>query len=412
MKIKKGTLKKILIWILSIVAFIQMHPYFVWETYNNGLLSLLTPISIIFSIVSILLFVFMHEIRINTSVISIVIFFSLIWVYMETIGLDNTFSLHIGSFLILSVLNIFFILKEKDRKKIFNIFAMIFAISLILGIVVVVLSNIGINIPWEYLEAEHAGKAASGAFYKKYVGSAFIYFPGSNFSRLSAVYDEPGVVGTFAALFLIADDLRFKGRVRNIIILIGGILSFSMAFYIMVIIGIAIKSFNKGFLKFSITLIILIISFWGIISINTDNIIINKFQKRFEFVDGSLAGNNRETESFDYAFNEFIHGDPVKIIFGYGKDASSKNPLMSSSSTYKILIYDFGIIGFIMIIIWILYSNLKLVGFNKICMPLLVVFIISIYQRPFVFNIPYMFLLFGGYENLKSITNFNDKDIK
>ena len=36
------------------------------------------------------------------------------------------------------------------------------------------------------------------------------------------MFDEPGVVGTFAALFIVADDFQMRYKVRNIIILIGG----------------------------------------------------------------------------------------------------------------------------------------------------------------------------------------------
>lgn len=407
MKRKKVTINTVLVWILSITAFIQLRPYFVWSTYDNKLLTLLVPLTLIVSGVFISLFILTSNKKINGLTLSTVIFLSIVWIYIKMRGIDSiSFSDFSNNFLLIVIMIGFFMLDKKDRSEVFNKFLLIFAISLMSAIIIWIFKSIGINLPWKSLQTSHVGKASLGGYYQKYFGSVFLYYPNSTFLRLSAMYDEPGVVGTFSALFLIADDFRFKRRLRNIIILVGGILSFSMAFYVLIIVGAAIKSFNKGFFKFSIILVVLIIAFQVLFTMETDNIIITEvFQKRFKIIDGSFSGDNRAIQSFDYAFGEFIHGDSVRVLFGYGNNAAANNPLMYGSYTYKMLIYDYGIIGFTIYLGWIIYATQKMDGFNKKCILLMIVFIISIYQRPYVITIPYIFMLFGGYANLKEIEN-------
>lgn len=406
----KTNIKIILLWILSITAFIQMKPYFVWRTYGNGISTLLIQASLYTSDLLIIFYLLISNRKINRTIIVTTIFLVIVRMYMLMTGPNNTSFLHIGNYAVLISIAGFFFLMEQDRKDVFNKFATIFAISLISGIIIWILTNLGISLPYQVLQTEHAGKAAIGIYYQKYFGSAFLYSPYDKLIRLNAVYDEPGVVGTFSSLFLIADDFRFKDRFRNIIILIGGVLSFSLAFYVIVVVGIIIKLFQKGFFKFSVVLIIALVLFQNLITMKTDNVIIREFfQTRFQVTDGSLAGDNRANESFNYEFDEFIHDDLSKVLFGYGVDASNDNPYMYGNYTYKMLIYDFGITGFMMFLGWIIYATIKTVGFNKKCMVLLIVFIISIYQRPYVFTIPYMFLLFGGYANLKNMRNEDGK---
>ncbi|HEY5587592.1 MAG TPA: hypothetical protein VIK86_01400 [Candidatus Paceibacterota bacterium] len=405
---KKGI--KIILWVLSITAFIQMRPYFVWMTYSNGKMSWLIKASLYVSALLITVFLIVSHRKINTTTMVTVTFLIVVQMYMLMIGIDNTSFLAVGNYIILIVMIGFFFITEHDRMEVFNKFANIFALSLVSGLIVFILTHLNFQPPYQILQTDHAGKISMGVYYQKYFGSVFLYSPYDTFIRLNAMYDEAGVVGTFSALFLIADDLRFKGRLRNIIILIGGILSFSMAFYVIIIIGLVIKSFNMGLFKFSIALIVILLVFQGLMTVKTDNVIIKDvFQKRFKVVNGAVVGDNRANESFNYAFNEFIHGDLSKVLTGYGANASENNPLMYGSYVYKMLIYDYGIIGFIMLLGWIIYASIRTVGFDKRCIVLLIAFLLSIYQRPYVLTIPYIFLLFGGYANLKNTGNENKK---
>lgn len=407
----KINIKNFLLWILSLTAFILMRPYFVWTTYGSGVLSLLFQGSLSISALLIVIYLLMNNRKINRAAFGTIILLIIVRMYMLMTGIDKISFLAFGNYIVLIIIIAFFILTEQERKEVFNNFALIFAISLVPAIIIWFLTNSGIQLPYQYLATEHVGKAAKGAYYQKYFGAAFLSYPYFVFQRLSGMFDEPGVVGTFAALFLAGDEFRLKGRLRNIIILIGGMLSFSMAFYILIIITLAIKSFNKGFLKFSIVLILIILSYNVIMTIETDNYIISEiFQKRLKIVAISLAEDKRTSQSFNYEFDKFMKGDFLRILFGYGSSAYQNNPSMFGSYTYKILIYDFGVIGYVMLLVWIIYATKKIACFDGRTLMLMIVFVISIYQRPFVLSVPYMFLLFGGYANLKNIGDVKQKN--
>ena len=303
----KINIKNFLLWILSLTAFIHMKPYFVWTTYGSGVLSLLCQGSLSISALLIVIYLLMNNRKINRAAFGTIILLIVVRMYMLTTGIDNTSFLAFGNYIVLLTMIAFFILTEQERKEVFNKFALIFAISLVPAIIIWFITNSGIQLPYQYLATENVGKAASGAYYQKYFGAAFLSYPYYVSQRLSGMFVEPGVVGTFAALFLAGDNLRLKGRLRNIIILIGGILSLSMAFYVMIIITLAIKSFNKGFFRFSIVLILIFISYNVIMTMETDNYIISEvFQKRLMIVGMSFTGDNRTSQSFDYEFDDFM----------------------------------------------------------------------------------------------------------
>lgn len=399
---KQVNFKLILSWILALTAFIEMRPYFVWDTYKSGAFTPFIQIFQLISVALIIIYFCTNLQKIKHSTLIIVASLIILQLYMLITGKDNYSYLSIGNYIVLVILFGFLLLTEQERKDIFNKFTLIYAISLVLGIVFWILINLHIPLSYEYLPTDHIGKLAIGAYYKKYFGSAFLITPSTTYMRLSAIYDEPGVVGTFSALFLIADNFQLKKKLRNIIILIGGILSFSLAFYLIIIIGIAIRAFMKGSFKFALLLVAILIVFKGIMSIDTDNIIINDvFQKRLQLINGTLTGDNRTNVIFDKEYDEFLNSDLTSILFGNGKGKSTQNIALMNGSSYKMLIYDFGFIGFVGLLLWFIYASKKMAGFDKKCLMLLLVFLVSIYQRPYVFNIPYIFLLFGGFANLK-----------
>lgn len=411
MRNNKINIKSLFLWILSITTFIQMKPYFVWNNYNAALSSILTRGSLFISLILIIFYISTEHRKINGSIFVTIIFLIIVQMYILFIGDDYTDLLSIGNYIVLLIIICFFFLSNQERIELLDKFTTIFALSLISAIIFWCLINLGFQAPFRILQPEHAGKAAMGAYYKNYFGSVFLYYPNSNLTRLNAMFDEPGVVGTFSALLLVANDLRLKGKLKNIIILIGGILSFSMAFYVLVPIAMIVKSFTKRSFKLATLLLIGLLLFQGLMSIQTDNIIVrNFFQNRFKIVDGNIAGDNRTNESFNYEYSEFLHGNINKVLFGNGNNAALNNPAMNESYTYKMLIYDFGIIGFMMIVGWIFYASYYTMKFEKGCMVLLITFIISMYQRPYVLNMPYMILLFCGYTNIKNIGNIYDND--
>src|SRR5690606_28258663 len=62
--------------------------------------------------------------------------------------------------------------------------------------------------------------------------------------RFYSIFDEPGTLGTLSAFVLYGNRYMFR-RKENLIILIGGILTFSLAFYILLIAGLFIQNIRN-----------------------------------------------------------------------------------------------------------------------------------------------------------------------
>jgi hypothetical protein len=370
-----------------------MNPFFLWDTYLNGALSGLNQVFLILTF-GILLLYYMNKNKITKKIFFISTIVITVWLQQRMSG--AVFNFAFGSVLTILIIIMFINLSDNLKKDIYDKFITILALSLISGIFVWIIYTIGIDLPFNKLIPIHAGKVAKGTYYYHFFGSIFLQnenYPMVN--RLCGVFDEPGVMGTFSALILVGNHKNKKDW-RNIIFFIAGLFTLSLAFILILLITYFVNNLKKGLLH--ITIIAFLVTFIYFIFINIDiNIdFIETLQNRITFQDGDFVGNNRTEESFDIAYNNFLKGNDGNRLLGNGINASINNPDMLGSYTYKMLIYDFGFLGFFLLIICFILIVYILYRRNIDCYILLFVFLISIYQRPYVMNLSYMVVLFGG----------------
>ena len=228
------------------------------------------------------------------------------------------------------------------------------------------------------------------AYYIDYKVS-FIVLEGFNL-RLCSMFNEPGYLGTMAALFLVADNYNLK-RFSNITILIAAILSFSLAFYLLSSIFFIFKIFKKS--KYFIFFILfIIVGFLVMQYLAAENDTIAEFLKRFTKEEGSLE---RTTDGFNFLYRQmFRQGD---WLFGYGTGYLDGRNLASAG--YKPVIIQQGVFGFIILYGYLLYVSIYLSVGNKLILLFVLIFFASIYQRATIFNLNYYIVLFGGIEFIK-----------
>ncbi len=279
-------------------------------------------------------------------------------------------------------------MKNEDRRKVYKIFSAFFAISLIPGIIVHIFYIMGIDLDYSILMPINLQKIDVGVFYKKIFGSVTLW-PRKPI-RMCGMFDEPGFLGTFAAFFLISDNYDLK-KVKNIIILIGGIFSFSLAFLIMSIMFLILKRPLMNLLL--ISMVILISSF----ILPRESIIKESFNDRVKIVDGEIVGDNRTRDIFEKGFKSFLHSNTSTVLFGKGRNAHLI--LSKRISTWKQVIYNQGLIGFTLMISFFLINTRK-VWYKKEVIAFIIIFLFSIYQRPRILGISYIILFFGGISNL------------
>ncbi|WP_303150584.1 hypothetical protein, partial [uncultured Cloacibacillus sp.] len=255
-------------------------------------------------------------------------------------------------------------------------------------------------LPFEKLKAE------AGLVYHKTFTTVILYTP--PMLRYSAMFNEPGVVGTFSALFLIAENFNLHLN-KNRIILLGGILSFATSFYFMILIWFIVRNLSRFNLKNILSVVMVFILILFLQNVNTPFAPLNRMIQSTRIAkvnnEWNFIGNNRQNKTFQEGEKNFYSAGISQILFGKGRGWATNSPLIAGSYTYKFLIFDHGILGIILILAWLVIYTYYLNGIahNPDVKYFVLLFILSIYQRPDVMNIQYLALLIGGiaYNNLQ-----------
>ena len=210
------------------------------------------------------------------------------------------------------------------------------------------------------------------------------YLTNIDYFRFMAFYDEPGVVGTISGLLLLSKKVEFNNWLTYPV-LISGLLSMSLTFYVMIVVYIlVISNLKTKIWILSIFAIIFFLSYSYVEEYLNTYII-----ERLEFSGGKMSGDNRTSASFDIFFRNFIRND-YHLFFGYGNNyAKIVNP---GGGSYKDIIVDNGIIFFFAYILsFIMLAGTKLK--NTALLVYIITFACVFYQRPFIHTFVYFILL-------------------
>ena len=292
----------------------------------------------------------------------------------------------------------------------------IFAITLVPSLVFYLLGLVGIEMPTVILDAEE-GRALSNQYYELILGIAVrIRHTYSNLNRICGIYREPGFIGTIGALFLAGDRFNLKKR-ENQIIAVSCVCTFSLAFYLLVAIGFVATRLGKirnrrraiNALSGVVAILLIYVIFMSVPF--ADGTPLDTLQERLIITETGLSGDNRFGDSIAAmnAYDQFIRGDFITVLFGYGSDnrviQGTEMSIWQKVCSYKEYIFQFGMVGFVILVSWLIsmvrlkYRNIPETKKWSV-MVLLMVFLISIYQRPDVVRFHYFCLLFGGASNL------------
>jgi hypothetical protein len=212
--------------------------------------------------------------------------------------------------------------------------------------------------------------------------------------RLCGLFNEPGYFGTFIALYLIMDEIRLK-KMGNVFLLVAGILTFSMAFFIILGLGVLffiIKNKHYGIIVF-VSISFLTAPFFKNIQFENESAKV-LYERVVNIVDGTETLMDRRTDANFEQIERRFEEDNHKL-FGYGTGYCSKKGAYDTSS-YKRNVVEWGYLGFGLVFLVLLYlvsTETKLNGtisFFILCIS------ISVSQRPQIFIPAYFLLYFGG----------------
>lgn len=222
-----------------------------------------------------------------------------------------------------------------------------------------------------------------------------VYQEGLESLRFASIFNEPGYLGTILGLLLLLDgfDLRDK---KNLVLFIGGMLTLSVAFYVFALLGLLAYSIKKKSLKSLLIYAVLVtLSLIAIIHFFPDlwDFIVNR-QEFSSLNEGEIESSRGGKDIFQVGVNAISKRPFINVLLGNGYDSpqlitNSTDQFVIAGSIIFRLIYQIGYIGLMYLIFFVWFNKKK--GF----IPLLfsIAFILSLYQRPHIFEPMYIIML-------------------
>ena len=241
----------------------------------------------------------------------------------------------------------------------------------------------------------------------------FIYYENANlmasiFPRFRGIFVEPGQLATPCMFLFFARGAKITDK-TNILLLLVVLFSFSLAGYVVLIVGLFLNYlFVQG--KYRIAKLLCYVFLFGLISFyliknaNKDDPFTTYIIERLEYDEElGISGNNRSDDLFDYKFDQFVRSD--KIFLGIGDEITNNNTSWTNhASGIKKFFVNFGLLGvlnMIMLTLLLLKANY--------CRSTLVFFVViwlSFLVRDMLQTHFWLTLVILGFHNLKRIDIF------
>lgn len=292
--------------------------------------------------------------------------------------------------------------KENFLKKSYRIFKLIFVVITAISLLIWIGLFLGLSFPSKVIPPLNDLKMYN------YLSYTFLVIP-MNFAeigRFSCVFDEPGAVGTYSLIMLFISNFNLK-KYDNIIILIAGICSLSLFFYVSLFFFLCYKVFFVGnSFKARLITIPLIVSF--VISVLTVPVLKEAIGARIEYdkSTGKFVGDNRSGELLDNHIesikgtNAYFWGDSDENIEYFAAHAGLQTAILRYGVVFIILYFIF-----FFCYAYFRTSKRELVLF-------MILLCATLYQRPAFVNSGYLFLfscavLFGNQQSSDELPSTN-----
>ena len=355
--------------IAAILLFVVLCPYFVWGIISNDI--------VLGGIDAILAFLFFKENEIKKNVRLFVFISFVLALYSLSTGMSFLGFINMG----FSVYVAFG--KEDFTKKTFSVFVNIYTAILLIssfvwiGVLMGLVSPIGYIAPLNELNT-----------FDYIVYPLTVQMNSWSGFRFCGPFDEPGVVGTLNVILLYILDMKGKDW-KTYALIFSGALSLSLFFYIGVFLFFHIKNITKLRISHLFIFALCVVTLYELTKDN--DIVSERVWGRVEWNkdEGTIAGNNR----MDDDANKIYERKKWSLDWWIGdRNFNNYASAFEGSSSYKVVILRCGMICFALyVLFFLLYAHKYRRGSKMVLFTVL--FLIIIYQRPWMFGIGYFFLL-------------------
>ena len=361
----------------GILLLLTLRPFFTWSLSGSyAQIVFLFPLAILF----------WRNYRMNRLNV-LYLYFFVITLLLASISQNRNL---IGFFFMIILAAVPFGSK-RFMVNVFDRYKTLYSIIIGISILVWLLLFFGIPVPGKIIAPLNAVKTYNYIAYPflvipNYLGAGLdVYFQSL---RFCGPFDEPGVVGTIAGLMLYIDNFNLKDK-RNIFILISGLLSLSLFFYILSAIFLVYFLFSRNVkvvYKFFISSLMALLIVFSMQNTMTRLLIWDRLE--YDKTQGMISGDNRADSSLKSYFNS-IQGTSQ---YWWGVDNKRQLANFSDSAGYRNAILSNGAVVCIMyLLFFVLYAlnRIKSIWYILIFITLLLA---TLYQRPGLFSVNYIFL--------------------
>lgn len=282
-------------------------------------------------------------------------------------------------------------------------FEKLITIVLLLGIITFLISSI-VKLPSFSIAPLNPSKLS---YYNVYIFdlSVFDYNIG-NSRRFMSVFDEPGVIGSFLSLLISYKEIKFN-KIRDFVFVVAGLLSFSLVFYIILFINLL---YNKTLnIKFYLFFVCFIAIFYYVKPNYVQTVLFERF------IVGNDLGivNNRTTEDFDIKYDNFVKKGGEQLFLGLGPNSLKElsKEIELNVSSYKSVVYQYGILGFLIFVFFFFYSTWRYAP-TKRGWFFFLIFLMVIWQRPEHFAYFNIIIYLCGLSYISKMEKINNKVLK
>lgn len=275
-------------------------------------------------------------------------------------------------------------IKKDELSSLYKLWGIMLTIMSLLGVVAYLSFLTGSGLRYS-LDQYYSNK--TDVFYLNY-RFAYLYMEGV-VVRLCGLFHEPGIFGTSCAMYLCSEKMNLK-KISNIIILIATILSFSLAAAILIILYLVLQfKHNK---KAILSLAIIVGVFIVLSNFYKDNETFGYFLNRVD-LENKVFDDDRTDSDFNLAYKA-QKNSIVDYLLGYGAGAAKKKDFITSS--YKVHIYEQGLLGSILIYFLFIYSGFKLTKRNYMALIYLLLIIVQQYNASTPVSLISFIVMYAG----------------
>ena len=230
--------------------------------------------------------------------------------------------------------------------------------------------------------------------------SFFVLIP-----RFHSVFMEPGHLGT-AGTFLLLTQLGNWKKWYNVILLVSTILTFSLAAFVLLVMVMFANAWIRR--KKILSKLLFLAGFLAIVTVSAifyndgDNLLNTLIIERLEVNDGKLAGDNRVTDTFEAAFNDFLQTDD--ILFGREYELAEFG---WGNAGYRVYIYDYGLVVLVLTILFYILA-VSSSRERRVIISMFVIAVASFWVRAtplsFYYFIPLYAFAYIGHQHIKQPT--------